>query len=166
MGPPLRLDNAEPNEARALLQRCCGSTAWVEGMLARRPFGTRDILLTIARDVWFGLARSDWLEAFRHHPKIGDRPALRERFAPTRQLSQKEQAGVDGASDDTLNALAEANSEYENKFGYIFIVCASGKTAGEMLQMLRERLNNDPDAEIRIAAEEQAKITELRLLNT
>jgi 2-oxo-4-hydroxy-4-carboxy-5-ureidoimidazoline decarboxylase len=166
MEPPLRLDTADVNEARALLQRCCGSTSWVEAMLARRPFGTRDILLADARDVWFTLDPADWLEAFNHHPKIGDRGALRARFAATRHLSEKEQAGVDSASDDTLNALAEANAEYEKKFGYIFIVCASGKTAGEMLEMLRERLNNDPDAEIRIAAEEQAKITELRLLNT
>ena len=134
-------------------------------MLARRPFRTPEALLGAARDVWFSLDRSDWLEAFSHHPKIGDRAALRARFAATRDLSEQEQGGVEGASEATLNALAKANSEYEETFGYIFIVCASGKTAGEMLEMLEGRLKNAPEAEIRIAGEEQAKITELRLLN-
>jgi 2-oxo-4-hydroxy-4-carboxy-5-ureidoimidazoline decarboxylase len=115
--------------------------------------------------VWCNLERSDWLEAFSHHPKIGDRAALRERFPTTGHLSEKEQAGVDGASEATLTALAEANGEYERKFGYIFIVCATGKTAREMLEMLSDRLRNECESEIRIAAEEQAKITALRLLN-
>jgi 2-oxo-4-hydroxy-4-carboxy-5-ureidoimidazoline decarboxylase len=166
MEPPPRLDGADADEARGMLERCCGSKAWVEGMLARRPFGTRERVLAAAREVWFSLHRSDWLEAFSHHPKIGDRGALRARFAATRHLSEKEQAGVENASEDTLDALAEANTEYEKKFGYIFIVCATGKSAGEMLRMLRVRLKNALDVEIRIAAGEQAKITELRLLNT
>ena len=131
--------------------------------MARRPFGSHDSLMAAARDEWFGLQRSDWLEAFGHHPKIGDREALRQRFVRTAHLSEREQAGVDGASESLLEALAEGNREYERRFGYIFIVCASGKSAGEMLQLLGSRLPNPPDVEIRIAAEEQAKITELRL---
>ena len=133
-------------------------------MMARRPFGSRDALIDAARDEWFELGRGDWLEAFSHHPEIGDRDSLRQRFARTAHLSEREQAGVGAASEDVLEALAESNREYERRFGYIFIVCASGKSADEMLGLLRQRLSNPPDAEIRIAAGEQAKITELRLL--
>jgi len=158
-----RLDLGAPDEARDLLRSCCGASAWVERMMARRPFGSRDALMATARDEWFGLQRSDWLEAFGHHPKIGDRDSLRQRFARTAHLSEREQAGVDGASEDVLEALAAGNREYERRFGYIFIVCASGKSADEMLGMLRQRLPNPPDVEIWIAAEEQARITELRL---
>lgn len=165
MEPWLRLDRADVNEARELLGRCCGSTSWVEAMLARRPFRSREALSVTARDIWLRLDRSDWLEAFSHHPKIGDRAALRQRFAATRHLSAKEQAGVDSASESTFTALAEANEEYEKKFGYIFIICATGRSADEMLGILRARLRNDPEREMRIAAEEQAKITELRLLS-
>ena len=158
-----RLDLAAPVEARGLLRSCCGASAWVERMMARRPFGSRDALMATARDEWFGLQRSDWLEAFGHHPKIGDRDSLRQRFARTAHLSEREQAGVDGASEDVLEALAAGNREYERRFGYIFIVCASGKSADGMLRLLRQRLPNPPDVEIRIAADEQARITELRL---
>ena len=146
-----RLDLAAPDEARDLLRSCCGASAWVERMMGRRPFASHDALMATARDEWFGLQRSDWLEAFGHHPKIGDRDSLRQRFTRTAHLSEREQAGVDGAS------------EYERRFGYIFIVCASGKSADGMLRLLRQRLPNPPDVEIRIAAEEQAKITALRL---
>lgn len=132
-------------------------------MLARRPFGTEEALLQAARDVWFGLSNADWKEAFSHHPKIGDRESLRHRFAATRHLSEREQAGVEAASDEVLTALANANRDYENTFGHIFIVCAAGRTADEILGMLRDRMENDPHIEIRIAAEEQAKITDLRL---
>jgi 2-oxo-4-hydroxy-4-carboxy-5-ureidoimidazoline decarboxylase len=163
MEPWQRLDRATPDEARDLLRGCCGASAWVEGMVARRPFGSRETLLAAARDEWFSLEQSDWLEAFGHHPKIGDREALRQRFARTAHLSEHEQSGVDGASDDILAALAEGNRDYERRFGYIFIVCASGKSAGEMLELLHGRLPNPPGVEIRLAAEEQAKITELRL---
>jgi 2-oxo-4-hydroxy-4-carboxy-5-ureidoimidazoline decarboxylase len=164
MEPWQRLDLAPPDEARDLLQSCCGATAWVDRMMARRPFGSRDALAAAARDEWFGLGHSDWLEAFSQHPKIGDRHSLRQRFARTAHLSEREQAGIDGASEDVLEALAEGNREYERRFGYLFIVCASGKPAGEMLGLLRQRLHNSPAAEIRVAAEEQAKITELRLM--
>ena len=134
-------------------------------MMARRPFRSRDALLAAAREEWFALSEGDWREAFAHHPAIGGRDALRARFAATRHLSGKEQAGADAASDEILNALAEGNREYFDKFGYIFIVCATGLTAGEMLERLRARLRNDPEAEIRVAAEEHALITELRLRN-
>jgi 2-oxo-4-hydroxy-4-carboxy-5-ureidoimidazoline decarboxylase len=158
-----RFNLASPDDARAQLHACCGSARWVERMLSRRPFASRDALLTAAREEWFTLTPDDWREAFRHHPSIGDREALRARFPGTAHLSEREQAGVAGASDAILDALAEANRAYAQKFSYIFIVCATGKSAGEMLALLRARLLNGPDAEIRIAAEEQARITALRL---
>ncbi len=163
MESSLAIDVTPADEARAVLKQCCGSARWVELMLARRPFGTMDRLLEGAREVWFSLSNADWREAFSHHPQIGDRDALRRQFAETRQLTQKEQAGVEGASEDVLTALAAGNREYEKAFGHIFIVCATGLNAEEMLARLRERLENDPHIEIRIAAEEQAKITDLRL---
>jgi 2-oxo-4-hydroxy-4-carboxy-5-ureidoimidazoline decarboxylase len=147
-----------------MLAACCGATRWVDRMVARRPFGSSARLLASARDEWFALGEADWREAFAHHPKVGDRDALGRPFPATAHMSEREQAGVSGATDDVLDALAERNREYERRFGYIFIVCASGKTADEMLARLRARLTNDPATEIRIAAEEQARITELRLL--
>ena len=133
-------------------------------MMQRRPFGSTETLLAAARSEWFALGEDDWRDAFRHHPKIGDREALRSRFPHTADLSAQEQHGVTGASGDILDALAEGNREYESKFGFIFIVCATGKSAAEMLGLLRARLPNPPEREIGIAASEQAKITQLRLL--
>ena len=132
-------------------------------MLERRPFGSRDALLSAADEVWHALGTDDWHEAFAHHPKIGDRESLRQRFPTTHALSAREQAGVDSASDAILDALAEGNRRYEQKFGYIFIVCATGRSAEEMLAMLTARLGNDPVREIQVAAAEQAGITALRL---
>lgn len=163
MEPWHRLDAASPDEARRLLHVCCGSGEWVDRMLARRPFGTQAALVAAARDEWFALSREDWLEAFSHHPKIGDRTSLQARSSETHRRSTEEQAGVDGAAEDVLEALRSGNAAYEKKFGHIFIVCASGKSAVEMLRLLRARLGNDPAVELRIAAAEQAKITEIRL---
>lgn len=131
--------------------------------MARRPFRSDARLLFAARNEWFGLSEKDWLEAFSHHPKIGDRAALAARFPATHDLSAKEQAGVGSASEDVITALAQANEDYVARFGFIFIVCATGKSAEEMLQLLRDRLPNDRATELRKAAEEQAKITAFRL---
>jgi 2-oxo-4-hydroxy-4-carboxy-5-ureidoimidazoline decarboxylase len=150
-----RIDTSPLEEARTLLTTACGAHRWVDRMLIRRPFGSRDALLAVAREEWFSLAEADWREAFLHHPKIGQKSADR--------VASREQSGVSGAADDVLTALAEGNRAYEAKFGYIFIVCATGKSAAEMLALLRSRLPNDAATEIRIAAEEQAKITALRL---
>src|SRR5262245_42797101 len=157
------IDAADQEEARQLLRLCCGAARWIDRMLARRPFGSKEAALASAREEWFALSREDWIEAFGHHPRIGDRDVLRQKFASTRALSEREQAGVTGASDQILDALLEGNRQYEARFGYIFIVCATGKTAEEMLATLRERLPHDPDHEILIAAGEHAKICELRL---
>ena len=132
-------------------------------MLQRRPFGTTEAMIAASHEVWWTLTPADWQEAFADHPKIGDREALQKKFAETRHLASQEQAGVAAASGDVLDALARGNREYERTFGYIFIVCASGLTAGDMLTMLKARLTNDPATELRIAAQEQSKITDLRL---
>jgi 2-oxo-4-hydroxy-4-carboxy-5-ureidoimidazoline decarboxylase len=157
------IDLAPAGEAVALLRVCCGSARWIERMLARRPYGLEERALQLARDEWFALSPGDWREAFAQHPRIGDVGALRKTFAPTRTLSEREQAGVSDAPPDALAALLEANREYEARFGYIFIVCATGKSATEMLGILRARLLNPPDVEIGVAAGEHAKICELRL---
>ena len=138
-----------------MLAECCGSARWVEAMLARRPFGSMTVLLEAADSIWRGLQEADWLEAFRHHPKIGDRSA--------QGIAKQEQSGASSAPEEIIRELADANQEYEARFGYIFIICATGKAAESMLDALRTRLRNDAQTEIRIAAGEQLKITQLRL---
>ena len=158
-----RLDAADDAAAREMLTRCCGAGPWVEGMVARRPFGAPEALAATADEVWFALDEAGWREAFDHHPRIGDVEKLREKFAATADLSEAEQAGVAGASDQVLEDLAQANRDYEARYGHIFLVCATGKTAAEMLEILRGRMTNEPADELRIAAGEQAKITKIRL---
>lgn len=151
------------DQLKAELTRCCGSSRWVEQMIAARPFKSVSELMTCSDDVWQYLAVDDWQEAFAHHPKIGDLSSIKAKFASTSALAQGEQKGVASASDDVLEALAKGNSDYEQKFGYIFIVCATGKSADEMLALLQERLKNEPAHEIRNAMHEQNKITRIRL---
>jgi 2-oxo-4-hydroxy-4-carboxy-5-ureidoimidazoline decarboxylase len=150
-------------EAQAALVHCCGSSRWAERLTASRPFASAQDLFDAAERIWDGLDREHWLEAFAAHPKIGDLDALRARFSNAAAWSVAEQAGVAGAADAVLQNLARGNRLYEAKFGYIFIVCAIGKTAAEMLALLQERLKNNPQRELLIAAGEQAKITRLRL---
>lgn len=163
MGRSHELDAATDADARTILTRACGASRWVDRMMARRPFGGDARLLRAARIEWFGLTEADWLEAFSHHPQIGDRYSLAARFPATHDLSSTEQSAVKFASARVIDELAQANQAYLDKFGFIFIVCATGKSAEEMLQLLRDRLRNDRPSELRIAAEEQAKITALRL---
>jgi len=150
-------------EAYGAFLRCCEAPRWAERMTARRPFASEAELFAAAEEVWRGLPREGWLQAFAAHPKIGDLDALRARFGGAGGWSAAEQAGVAGASEATLRALAEGNRSYEEKFGHIFIVCATGKGADEMLALLQQRLQNDPGEELEVAAREQEKITRLRL---
>lgn len=150
-------------DATAELLKCCGSTRWAQRMSGARPFRNAEALLETADRIWWKLDATDWLEAFRSHPKIGETKAAASVSAESRRWSEGEQAGTRGASQSSLDALAEDNRVYENRFGYIFIVCATGKSTEEMLQLLRARLSNDPEIELRIAAEEQRRITNLRL---
>jgi len=151
------------DEASESFGRCCGSTRWCRQMARLRPFDSEAAIFEAAERIWWGLARVDWLEAFAAHPKIGDLDALRTRFATTAAWSAREQRGAEGAPEEVLRELAEGNVWYEERFGHIFIVFATGKTAEEMLALLRLRLANDAEDELSIAAAEQAKITRLRL---
>ena len=157
------INSADPEQARRCLARACGSSRWVDRMLELRPFAGQTELLRAARQTWNDLREDDWREAFSHHPQIGDRAALEKRFPASHDLSAREQAGIGEASSEVLDQLAAANQEYLARFGYIFIVCASGRSAAEMLSILRSRLGNNPATELRIAASEQAAITALRL---
>jgi OHCU decarboxylase len=158
-----RLNALDAAEAERELLKCCGSNAWARRLAARRPFRETRELWTAADEIWWSLDAEDWLEAFAAHPKIGGRRAAREQDAQASAWSEQEQSGARDAEQATLDELAEANRAYEEKFGHIFIVCAAGKTAGEMLALLRARLPNDASTELRNAAEEQRKITRLRL---
>ena len=158
------LNDLAESEARAAFERCCGASRWVEAMMAARPFGSFPAVVAASDDAFDELEEGDWLEAFRHHPQIGDVSELRKKFASTAAWAGAEQGGTAVASEATLAALAEENRAYRDRFGYIFIVCATGRSADEMLGLLRMRMGNHADAELAIAAEEQRKITGLRLM--
>lgn len=156
--------NSLPHEeaVKALLQ-CCGSKRWAEEMAKMRPYPTLETVIASANDTWWSLQKEDWLEAFRSHPKIGEQKAATAVSNQSHQWSGQEQAGVSNASRETVDALAALNRAYEQKFGFIFMICATGKTSEEILSMLRRRIENDAATELPIAAAEQSKITELRL---
>lgn len=157
------LDTLPAAHASQLLAACCGSPRWVASMVARRPYGSLDAVLAAADDIWWSLDPTDWREAFAHHPRIGEQATGAPQDERARDWSAAEQANIATAHDTIRDALAEANEEYERKFGYIYIVYATGKSAEDMLSLARERLDNAPDVELRVAAEEQRKITRLRL---
>jgi 2-oxo-4-hydroxy-4-carboxy-5-ureidoimidazoline decarboxylase len=150
-------------QLRQELEKCCGSSAWVERVMNFFPIEDLVELLEDAEEQWYKCSPEDWKEAFSHHPKIGDINSLRKKFAATANWAMGEQSGTSTAPEETIKALAKGNKEYEDKFGYIFIVCATGKSAEEMLAILQSRLPNEPEKEIEIAADEQNKITRLRL---
>lgn len=167
-----------PEEAFADFINCCGSWKWARAMADARPFLTEEQLFETAGNVWQRLGQADWLEAFRHHPQIGqkiepnlqkdekkisEKSAATARPADTLRWASDEQSATRNATQEALDALARANREYLTRFGYIFIVCATGKSTEQMLALLRQRLQNDPETEIAIAAEEQQQITQLRL---
>ena len=160
----LREFNILPGEeALSTLLRCCGAARWAQGMLAARPFPDRKTVLAASEGTFANLTASDWLEAFRHHSKIGDIDSLRQKFAATADWASNEQAGARDAAEAVLHDLAAGNAAYEARFGFIFIICATGKSAAEMLAALRERLPNDAATELQIASGEQQNITRLRL---
>lgn len=154
------LDGLEEEKAREALHRCCASNAWVEAMLERRPFSEDAALFEAAEKTWRRLDPEDWLEAFAAHPRIGEREA---RESATSGWSREEQSGVEAAADSVRRALAEGNRRYEERFGHVFLIHATDLSAEEMMRALRDRLQNDPAVELRVAAEEQRKITRSRL---
>jgi OHCU decarboxylase len=148
-------------QAEAALVDCCGSARWASGVAARRPYADVEALYNVADSIWWNLDRADWLEAFSHHPQIGDKPASGSDSA--RKWAEGEQSGARAATDDVRERLARANRAYFEKFGYIYIVCATGKTAEGMLAILDQRLQNDAPSELSIAAEQQRLVTRIRL---
>lgn len=157
------LNDLAANEAEAAFLDCCGSTAWARRMTAARPFKMLEDLFTAAENIWFRLTPADWLDAFAAHPRIGSSTPAPKQGKVAAKWSGSEQSGVASAGENVRNELAEANRLYDEKFGFIFIVCATGKSADEMLAICRARLGNSIETEMRIAAEEQRKITEIRL---
>ena len=156
--------NALPGaSAQAELLRCCGSLRWSQAMAARRPYGGEAALFEAAAGEWDALSPADWLEAFSKHPRIGDAGASAPGTSATSAWSATEQSRVQAAADAVRHALATGNQTYAARFGYTFIVCATGKGAEEMLSLLERRLDNPPEVELRVAAAEQAQITCLRL---
>ena len=149
-------------EAENEIVSCCGSRAWARGMVAGRPIADERALLAAADEVWRGLSQQDQDEAFRSHPRIGESRAEKAVDARSATWSAQEQSALRG-EDLVKAALAEGNREYEKRFGRIFIVCATGKSGAEMLEILQRRLKNDPDAEFREATEQQRQITQIRL---
>jgi 2-oxo-4-hydroxy-4-carboxy-5-ureidoimidazoline decarboxylase len=142
---------------------CCGSKAWAGDMAARRPFSDVTTLLAASDETWSNLTAADWMEAFRSHPRIGESRAAQSASDHSASWSAQEQQRVAVAGDAVKIALAEANQEYEQRFRHIFIVCATGKSAPEILEILRCRLRNDGPTELREAAEQQRQITLIRL---
>lgn len=158
-----KLNEIKTEDRKVLFSKCCGSEKWIEQMVSAGPFTSKEEMTEHSQTIWYSLDDKDWLEAFKHHPKIGDMESLKRKFSATQDLAENEQSSVKEASREVLIELSKYNEHYEKKFGYIFIVCATGKSAEEMLSIIKERINNDPKIEIRIAMEEQNKITKLRL---
>lgn len=157
------LNELDSEKAATELTKCCGAHNWVNRMVSVRPFENKDVLLEAAETIWSDSSESDCLEAFRHHPKIGNVEHLSKKFANTKEWAGDEQKRVDTAPIEVVEKLAKLNSLYEDTFGFIFIVCATGKSAEEMLGLLEFRIDNEYEEELKIAASEQHKITALRL---
>jgi 2-oxo-4-hydroxy-4-carboxy-5-ureidoimidazoline decarboxylase len=151
------------DEAVKEILPCCGSKAWAGGMAARRPFPDVTTLLAVSDETWSNLSAADWMEAFRSHPRIGESRAAQSGSVQSASWSAQEQQKVAAAGDAVKIALADANREYEQRFRRIFIACATGKSAPEILAILRHRLQNDEPTELREAAEQQRQITRIRL---
>lgn len=148
-------------QAELALKDCCGSSGWAERVSSQRPYVTMEALYKAADTIWWKLERDDWLEAFSHHPQIGEEPGSGS--ASARQWAQREQTGARSASEEVKERLVRGNRAYFEKFGYIYIVCATGKSAEGMLAILNQRLQNDVASELSIAAEQQRLITRIRL---
>lgn len=158
-----KLNALSVEHATLTFMQCCTSSAWVSAMVAARPFKDKKALVKQADLAWQGLDKADYLEAFEGHPQIGNVASLRAKYANTKALASGEQSSVNQASEQVLTDLAQGNADYLAKFGFIFIVCATGKSAAEMLALLVERLPNNSATELANAAEEQRKIFHLRL---
>lgn len=155
-------NQADARDALEEMMACCGARRWAEAMAARRPM--RDVveLSSEADNAWSEMEEADWMEAFACHPRIGERRAAHA-SAQSAAWSRQEQAGAADATARVLEEMAEGNAQYEAKFGFTYIVCATGKTAEEMLAILKKRLAHTREAEVREAAEQQRQILQIRL---
>ena len=142
---------------------CCGSRAWADGMVGRRPLPDGAALLAASDETWRSLAESDWLEAFRSHPRIGGSQASKGASQQSVTWSAEEQQNVAGGEESVKIALAEGNREYERRFSRIFMVCATGKSPAEILKILQRRMKNDEHTELHEASDQQRQITRIRL---
>jgi 2-oxo-4-hydroxy-4-carboxy-5-ureidoimidazoline decarboxylase len=158
----LEWNSADAEDALSAMMACCGARRWAAGMVALRPLNTIFELSEEADRLWGTMAEPDWLEAFTCHPRIGERKAAHA-TAQSAAWSRQEQSSVSSAREQVLAELTDGNALYEQRFGFTYIVCATGKSADEMLSILRQRLENDRSAELREAAEQQRQIMQIRL---
>jgi len=158
-----RWNDLSAEEAARELLPCCGSAAWAAAMAAKRPMTDEFAVLAASDEIWRGLGEANWLEAFRSHPRIGESRAEKPAGAQSSVWSEQEQQKASTAEEALKTALKWGNREYEQKFGRIFIVCATGKSASEILEILRRRLHNDDATELQLTAEEQRQIMQIRL---
>jgi 2-oxo-4-hydroxy-4-carboxy-5-ureidoimidazoline decarboxylase len=158
-----RWNSASTEDAVREILPCCGSTAWARQIANGRPFADLEALLAASDRIWLSLEPDDWLEAFRSHPRIGESASNGGATARSASWSQQEQSNVATAENQLQRELAEGNRAYEQKFRRVFVVCATAKSAAEILAILRRRMHNDGDTELREAAEQQRQITQLRL---
>lgn len=159
----LEFNRLPKEKIKELLFNCCSCTAWTDQLIQESPYKSVNELKGKSDNIWFSCDEESWMEAFSHHPKIGDLSSLENKFAATKHLALAEQAGVGQTSEEVIKQLWDYNIRYEEKFGYIFIVCATGKSAEEMLILLQQRLKNDRSDELKIAIAEQNKITHIRI---
>ena len=158
-----RLNQLSADLAEAEFLKCCGSTRWAKLMTEARPFANFEEVSSKADEIWVSLGEDDWFEAFRAHPKIGEGKAAAAQSQQAANWSAQEQSQAQQAAEETKAAIAEGNRIYADQFGFIFIICAPGKSAEQILSSLKARLTNDLETELLIAAKEQQKITQLRL---
>lgn len=157
------LNQLSSDEVAAQFETCCVARRWVNGMVSARPFHSLDQLLSCADRLWQQASENTIREAFEGHPRIGDVASLKAKYANTAETAGHEQSGMSLADEAVIGAMKALNDQYYERFGYIFIVFASGKSAREMLELIKHRIHNDPETELKIAAAEQGKITRLRL---
>jgi len=158
-----QLNELSQQQAQQTFINCCSSQRWVEKMVSARPFESIASLQNVADDNWTNLSEEDFLQAFEGHPKIGDINSLKQKYASTQSIASGEQSLVADASETVIKELSQCNQDYREKFGFIFIVCATGKSADQMLDLLKQRLPNSRAIEIQNAAEEQRKIFQIRI---
>lgn len=159
----VRWNGLRSDEAANEILSCCGSSAWAHGLAVRRPILDEASLLTASDEIWRSLTAADWIEAFRSHPRIGESKAGPSAPSQAASWSAEEQRNVAAADDAVKMALAQANREYEQRFAQIFIVCATGKSPTEILQIVKRRMQNDKATELHEAADQQRQITQIRL---